>query len=132
MGGDAMQDWGGDAVMTLEEAAAFLKISETLIYQLLREGELKARKVGREWRFLKSNLVAYLREGADMNETSVLPDEVNGGEYRLENGREMVALWLPMTREQKKRLIAEVMKKNTTVTDVTMNALRPYGALEDA
>jgi hypothetical protein len=67
-----------------------------------------------------------------MNETSVLPDEVNGGEYRLENGREMVALWLPMTREQKKRLIAEVMKKNTTVTDVTMNALRPYGALEDA
>jgi excisionase family DNA binding protein len=127
-----MQDWGGDAVMTLEEAAAFLKISETLIYQLLREGGLKARKVGREWRFLKSNLVAYLREGADMSEAGVMPDEVNGGEYRVENGREMVALWLPMTREQKKRLIAEVMKKNTTVTDVAMNALRPYGALEDA
>lgn len=43
-----MNEWGGDAVMTLEEAAGFLKVSETTVYQLLRDGQLKARKVGRD------------------------------------------------------------------------------------
>ncbi len=121
-----MNEWGGDAVMTLEEAAAFLKISETTVYQLLRDGQLKARKVGREWRFLKSSLVTYLKEGADFSEGKVMPDDINGGEYRLEDGQESVALWLPVTREQKKALTTIVQKKDTTVTEVVMNALRGF------
>ena len=121
-----MDEWGGDAVMTLEEAAGFLKVSETTVYQLLRDGQLKARKVGREWRFLKSSLVAYLKEGADFSEGKVMLDDINGGEYRLEDGQENVALWLPVTREQKKALITIVQKKDTTVTEVVMNALRGF------
>jgi excisionase family DNA binding protein len=121
-----MEEWGGDAVMTLEDAAGFLKVSETTVYQLLRDGQLKARKVGREWRFLKSALVAYLKEGADLSESKVMPDDINGGEYKLEDGQENVALWLPVTREQKKALISIVQKKDTTVTEVVMNALRGF------
>ena len=83
-----MNEWGGDAVMTLEEAAGFLKVSETTVYQLLRDGQLKARKVGREWRFLKSELVTYLKEGADMNNAKVMLDDINGGEYRVVNMNE--------------------------------------------
>jgi excisionase family DNA binding protein len=121
-----MEEWGGDAVMTLEDAAGFLKVSETTVYQLLRDGQLKARKVGREWRFLKSALVAYLKEGADFSDGKVMLDDINGGEYRIEDGQENVALWLPVTRDQKKALISIVQKKDTTVTEVVMNALRGF------
>ena len=121
-----MNEWGGDAVMTLEEAAEFLKVSETTVYQLLRDGQLKARKVGREWRFLKSELVAYLKEGAAMNDAKVMLDEINGGEYRVENGQETVALWLPMSRDQKKAMIETVKKNDTSVTQIVMNALKNF------
>ena len=121
-----MNQWGGDAVMTLEEAAGFLKVSETTVYQLLRDGQLKARKVGREWRFLKSELVAYLKEGAAMNDAKVMLDEINGGEYRVENGQETVALWLPMSRDQKKAMIETVKKNDTSVTQIVMNALKNF------
>ncbi len=121
-----MNEWGGDAVMTLEDAARFLKVSETTVYQLLREGQLKARKVGREWRFLKSELVAYLKEGADMNDAKVMLDDVNGGEYRVENGQETVALWLPMSRDQKKAMIQAVQKGDTSVTQIVMDALKNF------
>ncbi len=121
-----MNEWGGDAVMTLEDAAGFLKVSETTVYQLLREGSLKARKVGREWRFLKSELVTYLKEGADMNEAKVMLDEINGGEYRIENGQETVALWLPMSRDQKKAMIQAVQKGDTSVTQIVMDALKNF------
>ena len=121
-----MNEWGGDAVMTLEEAAEFLKVSETTVYQLLRDGQLKTRKVGREWRFLKSELVAYLKEGAAMNDAKVMLDEINGGEYRVENGQETVALWLPMSRDQKKAMIETVKKNDTSVTQIVMDALKNF------
>jgi excisionase family DNA binding protein len=121
-----MTDWGGDAVMTLEETAAFLKVSETTVYQLLRDGQLKARKVGREWRFLKSQLIAYLKDGMDSSEARVMPDDINGGEYRLEDGQEKVALWLPMSREEKKALVNLVRKKDKSVTEIVMKALNDF------
>jgi excisionase family DNA binding protein len=64
----------GVVVMTLEEAANFLEVSETTVYQLLREGQLKALKVGREWRSLESGLVSYLKEGVDVNEAKVMSE----------------------------------------------------------
>ena len=103
-----------------------MKVSETTVYQLLRDGQLKARKVGREWRFLKSELIAYLKEGADMNDAKVMLDEINGGEYRVENGQETVALWLPMSRDQKKAMIETVKKNDTSITQIVMNALKNF------
>ena len=123
-----MLEWGGDAVMTLEEAAEFLKVSETTVYQLVRSGELKARKVGREWRILKSQLVEFLKlEGENMTtDNIILPDEQNGGEYRLEDGQEKVALWLPISRAQKTKLIANMTAKKTSLTDIVMNFVNDF------
>lgn len=123
-----MLEWGGDAVMTLEEAAAFLKVSETTVYQLVRSGELKARKVGREWRILKSQLVEFLRLGGESMTTDnvILADEQNGGEYRLEDGQEKVALWLPISRAQKTQLIERLTAKKISMTEIVMNAIKDY------
>jgi excisionase family DNA binding protein len=123
-----MLEWGGDAVMTLEEAASFLKVSETTVYQLVRSGELKARKVGREWRILKSQLVEFLKlEGQTMiSDNVILADEVNGGEYRIEDGQEKVALWLPISRAQKTQLIERMTDKKISMTELMMNAIKDF------
>lgn len=49
-----------DEILTLEEAARYLKIGPTTMYQLARQGVLPGRKVGREWRFVKSELRQWL------------------------------------------------------------------------
>jgi excisionase family DNA binding protein len=130
-----MLEWNGDAVMTLEEAASFLKVSETTVYQLVRSGELKARKVGREWRILKSQLVEFLKQdgsqdaatqGATIQDATILPDEDNGGEYRLEDGQEKVALWLPISRTEKAKLIERMTAKKTSMTELVMTAIRDF------
>ncbi len=121
-----MLEWGGDAVMTIEEVAAFLKISETTAYQLVRSGEIRGRKVGREWRFLKSEVVDWLKKGGESSSTGVLLDEINGGEYKVEDGKEMVALWLPLSREEKAKTLKTAATKKTSVTDAVMNFLRDW------
>lgn len=48
-----------DEILTIEEACLILKISEKLLYQLAKEKDFPARKIGREWRFLKSELLDW-------------------------------------------------------------------------
>jgi excisionase family DNA binding protein len=124
--GANMLEWGGDGVMTIEEVAAFLKVSETTAYQLVRSGEIQGRKVGREWRFLKSEIVQWLKKGGESSSSSVLQDDLNGGEYKVENGQEMVALWLPLSREEKAKTLKTAQAKKTSVTEAVMNFLKDW------
>jgi excisionase family DNA binding protein len=50
-------------VYTLEEARQLLVLSETTFRLLLRRGEIKGRKAGRQWRFLGSDLLEFFRDG---------------------------------------------------------------------
>lgn len=49
-------------VMTVEQVAQFLQLPEVTVRQLLRERKLPGRKVGRAWRVLRSELIAWLKE----------------------------------------------------------------------
>src|SRR5579862_9705673 len=49
-----------DELLTLDEAVQFLGTSKPTLYRWLAQGELKGRKVGKQWRFRKADLVAYL------------------------------------------------------------------------
>src|SRR5262245_31901562 len=51
-------------VLTLAEAAAYLRVSEEEILRLTREQGLPGRQFGSEWRFLKSALQDWLRTPA--------------------------------------------------------------------
>jgi excisionase family DNA binding protein len=51
------------ALLTAEEVAAVLRLHPTTIKLLMRNGELPGKKIGGQWRLLKSELFAYL--GAD-------------------------------------------------------------------
>ncbi len=44
------------AVMTVQEVSEYLKLAESTICRLAREGRLPARKVGGVWRFSKKVL----------------------------------------------------------------------------
>lgn len=48
-------------VLTVDEVAEILKVDKRLVYKLLTSKELKARKVGREWRVLREDLEAYMK-----------------------------------------------------------------------
>jgi len=51
-----------DEVLTTEEVAQFLKIDKQTVRELLRLRKLPGLKVGRDWRVLRSELDAWLRQ----------------------------------------------------------------------
>ncbi len=57
-------------VLTTIEAADFLRLSPYAVRDLARRGVLPGRKVGRDWRFYRANLVAWLlcKEGAEQHQ----------------------------------------------------------------
>ena len=55
---------GGDAVLNIKETADILRISHQSVYNMIRDGRIKAKKIGREWRFLKSEIEAMVRPSA--------------------------------------------------------------------
>ena len=60
-------------VLTADEAAALLRVSTKTVLSLARAGSLPGEKVGRAWRFVRSDVLAYVRgslprAGAEHNE----------------------------------------------------------------
>ena len=55
-----MPDGNTGAVLTIEELSAYLKISKSTLYKLVREGKIPSQKVGRHWRFHKTTIDRWL------------------------------------------------------------------------
>jgi excisionase family DNA binding protein len=51
-----------DEVLTAEEAAALLKVATPTVLKESREGRLPGVKIGREWRYSRTALLAHLRQ----------------------------------------------------------------------
>ncbi len=49
-------------IMNVEQAAAFLQIERATLLELAESGKLPGRKLGRDWRFSRAALVAWLAE----------------------------------------------------------------------
>ena len=47
-------------VLTLEEAAKYLKIAKPTLYRLLEDGKIPAFKVGNQWRFTRELIDKWL------------------------------------------------------------------------
>jgi|LakMenEpi03Aug12_release.lakeMendotaPanAssembly.Ray.scaffolds.fasta_scaffold2103985_1 excisionase family DNA binding protein len=50
-------------ILTVAEAAKFLRIEKKLLYKLIDTGEISAKRVGRAWRISRDTLVAYINKG---------------------------------------------------------------------
>ena len=49
-----------DVLLTFEEAAALLRVSRATMYRLLESGRLVGHKVGRGWRFYRTDLHSFV------------------------------------------------------------------------
>lgn len=58
-------------VLTLEEASQLFQVSTKTFLKLLREEDIPARKVGREWRFSRTALLNWIESGNSRAYTSV-------------------------------------------------------------
>ncbi len=50
------------AMLTVTELAEYLKISRSMIYRLLKRGELPGFKIGNDWRFNAEEIDRWLEE----------------------------------------------------------------------
>jgi excisionase family DNA binding protein len=51
------------AFMTSDEVIAFLRVNPRTLYRLIRGGDFPAVRVGRQWRFRRSDLETWLNRG---------------------------------------------------------------------
>jgi len=54
-----------EKLLTLREAAKYLRVSERSLYRYISDGRLKATKVG-YWRINEGDLEAFLRGGSNI------------------------------------------------------------------
>ena len=53
----------GDEVLTLEEVATLLKVPAEAVKSRAEEGELPGRRFGKQWRFARMAVLAWLADG---------------------------------------------------------------------
>jgi excisionase family DNA binding protein len=49
-----------DTIMTIDDLAAYLKLSKSTLYKLCAEGKVPGQKVGRHWRFHRAVIENWL------------------------------------------------------------------------
>lgn len=54
--------------MTIDEAATYIGLGKTALYELTREGKIPANKIGKKWLFSKSNLDAWVLGNLPLDE----------------------------------------------------------------
>jgi excisionase family DNA binding protein len=74
-----MSTW--DEVLTLSEAAAYLKLAERTMHRMIQRNEIPCARVGGQWRFMKSVLEDWLLSRMQVlprNELAPFLDATNG------------------------------------------------------
>ena len=72
-----MADKQADDVMTIDELAAYLKLSKSSLYQFARAGKVPGVKIGQQWRFQKSAIDEWMRTGTMLPQQSTVKKSKN-------------------------------------------------------
>lgn len=56
-----------EAVMTVKEVSAYLRLARSTVYKLAQEGQLPGRKLGGAWRFSRKGIESWLGERPSQN-----------------------------------------------------------------
>ena len=55
-----------DYILNIQEVAQLLKIGSTQVYKIVRSGDLKAYKEGKDWKIPKEALISYIRRQSNL------------------------------------------------------------------
>jgi excisionase family DNA binding protein len=69
-----------EALMDTADVARYLKMHPKTITSMVERGELKAYKVGRHWRYRKSDIDAYLEERQNTSRADEQQKDSHGNE----------------------------------------------------
>ena len=58
-----------DDILTIEEVAKYLRVSERTVYDWAQKGEIPAGKIGTVWRFKKSEIEKWVNDRLAVNKT---------------------------------------------------------------
>ena len=66
-----------DDILTIEEVAKYLRVSERTVYDWAQKGEIPSGKIGTVWRFKKSEIEKWVNERLSSTSKSVdIPQQV--------------------------------------------------------
>lgn len=65
-----------DDILTIEEVAKYLRVSERTVYDWAQKGEIPSGKIGTVWRFKKSEIEKWVNERLSSNSRSSSPNMV--------------------------------------------------------
>jgi excisionase family DNA binding protein len=57
-------------IMTLQQTAEYLHLHPVTLRNKARKGEIPASKLGRQWRFSRAQLLAWIEQGAELPQES--------------------------------------------------------------
>ena len=57
-----------EEILDVEGTARALGVSTRTIYKLARSGEIPAMRVGREWRFVRRNIIEWVANGSEADQ----------------------------------------------------------------
>lgn len=63
-------------IMTIEEVAQYLRVSEQTVYDWAQKGEIPAGKIGMAWRFKKSDITNWVNERLSANDTKRKKEDI--------------------------------------------------------
>lgn len=64
-------------ILTIKETAEYLRVSGQTVYNMIKDRRFKAYKVGREWRFFRSDIMEYLESTSRNRILSTKDEEAN-------------------------------------------------------
>ncbi len=70
-----MKKDGYPEILLVEEVADYLRVNKQTIYNLLRQGELPAKKIGGQWRFHKQAVEEYVKKGDNTFAAATVEEE---------------------------------------------------------
>ena len=61
-----------ESPMTVKELSEYLRLDRMTIYKMLKEGDIPASRIGRQWRFFRSDIDQWIRSLRIGQQASVL------------------------------------------------------------
>jgi PTS system nitrogen regulatory IIA component len=77
-------------IMTIEEVAAYLRVSERTVYDWAQKGDLPGGKLGTTWRFKREDVENWVDSRISKKSTQAIPSGSKGGKALLLPDRVMV------------------------------------------
>jgi len=70
------QNQPSSEVLTVNEIAGYLRVSETTVWRWCNSGKLPAFRIGRSWRIRRTDLEQHIKHGVASNEFDAVMENV--------------------------------------------------------